>query len=70
MFEHSIECQIRDPDAQGLKVLGKPLLFLSSYAPLFALLAIRFSPAWLSISCALLAGRCGAADGDMAREGE
>jgi hypothetical protein len=37
-------------------MLGKPLLFLSSYAPLFALLAIRFDQAWLWISCALLAG--------------
>jgi hypothetical protein len=37
-------------------MLGKPLLFLSSYAPLFALLAIRFEPPWLWISCAALAG--------------
>jgi hypothetical protein len=37
-------------------MLGKPLLFLSSYAPLFALLAIRFKQPWLWISCALLAG--------------
>lgn len=36
-------------------MLGKPLLFLSSYAPLFALLAIRFEPPWLRISCAALA---------------
>jgi hypothetical protein len=37
-------------------MLGKPLLFISSYAPLFALLAIRFEPRWLWISCATLAG--------------
>jgi hypothetical protein len=37
-------------------MLGKPLLFLSSYAPLFALLAIRFQPPWLWISCVVLAG--------------
>jgi hypothetical protein len=37
-------------------MLGKPLLFLSSYAPLFALLAIRFQPQWLWISCVVLAG--------------
>jgi hypothetical protein len=36
-------------------VLGKPLLFLSSYAPLFALLAIRFEPPWLWIFCVVLA---------------
>lgn len=36
-------------------MLGKPLLFLSSYAPLFALLAIRFEQPWLWISCAVLA---------------
>jgi hypothetical protein len=36
-------------------VLGKPLLFLSSYAPLFALLAIRFQPQWLWICCSILA---------------
>jgi hypothetical protein len=37
-------------------MFGKPLLFLSSYAPLFALLAIRFQPRSLWISCAALAG--------------
>lgn len=36
-------------------MLGKPLLFLSSYAPLFALLAIRFETRWLWISCVVLA---------------
>jgi hypothetical protein len=36
-------------------MLGRPLLFLSSYAPLFALLAIRFQPRWLWISCVVLA---------------
>jgi hypothetical protein len=36
-------------------MLGKPLLFLSSYAPLFALLAIRFEQRWLWISCLALA---------------
>lgn len=36
-------------------MLGKPLLFLSSYAPLFALLAIRFEQEWLWISCVVLA---------------
>ena len=37
-------------------MLGKPLLFFSSYAPLFGLLAIRFEERWLWISCAALAG--------------
>lgn len=37
-------------------MLGRPLLFMSSYAPLFALLAIRFTTPWLWISCAVLAG--------------
>lgn len=37
-------------------MLGKPLLFLSSYAPLFALLAVRFQPRWLWIPCVGLAG--------------
>lgn len=36
-------------------MLGRPLLFLSSYAPLFGLLAIRFEPRWLWISCTALA---------------
>ena len=36
-------------------MLGRPLLFLSSYAPLFALLAIRFEQRWLWISCTALA---------------
>jgi hypothetical protein len=36
-------------------MLGKPLMFLSSYAPLFALLAIRFEQRWLWMSCAGLA---------------
>jgi hypothetical protein len=37
-------------------MLGRPLLFLSSYAPLFGLLAIRFEQRWLWISCTVLAG--------------
>ena len=37
-------------------MLGRPLLFMSSYAPLFALLAIRFEPPWLWIPCTVLAG--------------
>jgi hypothetical protein len=37
-------------------MLGKPLLFLSSYAPLFGLLAIRFETRWLWITCVVLAG--------------
>jgi hypothetical protein len=36
-------------------MLGKPLLFFSSYAPLFGLLAIRFEQRWLWVSCAALA---------------
>ena len=36
-------------------MLGKPLLFFSSYAPLFGLLAVRFEQRWLWISCAVLA---------------
>jgi hypothetical protein len=36
-------------------MLSKPLLFFSSYAPLFGLLAIRFEPRWLWISCTVLA---------------
>jgi hypothetical protein len=36
-------------------MLGKPLLFFSSYAPLFGLLAVRFEQAWLWIPCAALA---------------
>jgi len=36
-------------------MLGKPLLFFSSYAPLFGLLAIRFEQRWLWIPCAVLA---------------
>jgi hypothetical protein len=36
-------------------MLGKPLLFLSAYAPLFALLAIRFQPLSLMLPCAGLA---------------
>jgi hypothetical protein len=37
-------------------MLGKPLLFFSSYAPLFGLLAVRFQSRWLWIPCAGLAG--------------
>jgi hypothetical protein len=36
-------------------MLAKPMLFMSSYAPLFALLAIRFEQRWLWIPCAGLA---------------
>ncbi|HEX4393440.1 MAG TPA: hypothetical protein VH084_18135 [Mycobacterium sp.] len=36
-------------------MLGKPLLFASSYAPLFALLAIRFNQLWLILVCGSLA---------------
>lgn len=36
-------------------MLGKPLLFVSSYAPLFALLAIRFDQLWLILTCSGLA---------------
>lgn len=36
-------------------MLGKPLLFLSAYAPLFALLAIRFDRWPLIIGCSCLA---------------
>lgn len=36
-------------------MLAKPLLFLSSYAPLFALLAIRFSPLWLILTSSIVA---------------
>jgi hypothetical protein len=35
-------------------MLAKSLLFMSSYAPLFALLAIRFEDPWLWVSCATL----------------
>src|SRR5215472_964040 len=38
-----------------ITMLGKPLLFFSSYAPLFGLLAVRFEQRWLWISCAVLA---------------
>jgi hypothetical protein len=40
---------------EDVTMLGRPLLFLSSYAPLFGLLAIRFTPRWLWISCLVLA---------------
>ena len=36
-------------------MLGKPLLYLSSYAPLFTLLAIRFQSLELMLTCAALA---------------
>jgi hypothetical protein len=36
-------------------MLAKPMLFMSSYAPLFALLAIRFEERWLWVSCTVLA---------------
>jgi hypothetical protein len=42
-------------DLLGGIVLGKPLLFLSGYAPLFALLAIRFQLLGLTLGCAGLA---------------
>lgn len=39
----------------GAGWLTKPLLFLSSYAPLFVMLAIRFDDSTLRIWCALIA---------------
>lgn len=36
-------------------MLAKPLLFFSSYAPLFAILALRFNPVWLIWTCVGLA---------------
>lgn len=36
-------------------MLGKPLLFLSAYAPLFALLAVRFEALALMVTCIALA---------------
>jgi hypothetical protein len=36
-------------------MLGRSMLFLSSYAPLFGLLAIRFTQQWLWITCLVLA---------------
>jgi hypothetical protein len=42
-------------DGKEEAMLGKPLLFLSSYAPLFGLLAIRFQQQWLWISCLVIA---------------
>ena len=36
-------------------MLAKPLMFLSAYAPLFALLAVRFEPLPLMFTCAGLA---------------
>jgi hypothetical protein len=39
---------------KDVTMLGRPLLFLSSYAPLFGLLAIRFEQRWLWISCVVL----------------
>ncbi|MCX4097664.1 MULTISPECIES: hypothetical protein [unclassified Nocardia] len=47
------EC--RETNLPGGTMLGKPLLFLSGYAPLFALLAIRFQPLTLLAGCAILA---------------
>ncbi|CAM4337724.1 hypothetical protein NONI108955_21475 [Nocardia ninae] len=40
----------------------KPLLFVSSYAPLFGLLAVRFQTDWLRLSCVVLSvlGICAA----------
>lgn len=40
---------------EGTGVLTKPLMFLSSYAPLLVLLAIRFDDCWLRIVCVGLA---------------
>jgi hypothetical protein len=42
-------------ERRSSRMLGRPLLFLSSYAPLFGLLAIRFQPRWLWVSCTVLA---------------
>lgn len=41
--------------ADGTGVLTKPLMFLSSYAPLFVILAIRFETLWLRIACISIA---------------
>lgn len=43
-----------DTSDEGEQMLGKPLLFLSSYAPLFLLLAIRFDQRSLRIACMAL----------------
>lgn len=40
---------------EGTGWLTKPLMFLSSYAPLLLILAIRFEEGWLRITCATLA---------------
>ncbi|RBA33798.1 hypothetical protein DQ226_11615 [Dietzia maris] len=39
----------------GTGWLTKPLMFVSSYAPLFIMLAIRFEDVWLRAGCALAA---------------
>lgn len=41
--------------SDGSGALTKPLMFLASYAPLFAIFVIRFDGIWLRIVCALLA---------------
>lgn len=41
--------------SDGTGLLTKPLMFLSSYAPLLLILAIRFDPAWLRLTCMGLA---------------
>lgn len=43
----------RADDGSGL--LTRPLMFLSSYAPLLLILAIRFEDLWLRITCFVLA---------------
>ena len=32
-------------------MFAKPLMFFSSYAPLFGILAVRFDPLWLRVAC-------------------
>lgn len=40
---------------EGTGWLTKPLMFLSSYAPLLLIFAVRFEEGWLQITCAALA---------------
>lgn len=46
------------PPPEGGATAGlvvEPIMFLSSYAPLFAMLAVRFEPWWLVVLCGTLA---------------
>jgi hypothetical protein len=52
-IEHTFDLAVEA--GPEVAMLAKPLLFLSSYTPLFALLAIRFQPLHLIIICASLA---------------